>query len=268
MSRGEPCAEHCLLLRREPSGEADERVALLGEARGLFWVTARGARRSKKRFMGVLEPFTRGIFRTARVGRGEVLEDVEPASRWDRIPRDLGRYYVACYACEAVARLLRVGHPAPELFRVLAALLDDLQESEETAHMLWRALFEAALLEHQGIFPELDPELAEAETLVYDLDADHWGLPALGERPSPTRIELPRRAWTNFLELRELPLAEARARAPDLAGLRPVNRLTAYLLRYNLQLELNSARLLNAFQKKALELGAGSSPASEEGLRD
>ncbi len=47
-------------------GEADRRVALLGEVHGLLWITARGARRSKKRIVGLLEPFTRGLFRLSR----------------------------------------------------------------------------------------------------------------------------------------------------------------------------------------------------------
>jgi len=243
-------AEHAILLRREPRGEADERLALLGEERGLFWVTARGGRRSKKRFVGVLEPFTRATWDLVRKGRTEYVEAVEHVAPRDRVPRELGRYYSACYACEAASRVLRVGEPAPEVFALVRALLDDMQASLEVAHLLWRALLEAGLLESQGQFPELDPALATGESLAYDMTRSEWVPPGEGE--APTRVELPTTSWAGFLALRELPLAEARAASPPPEELRPVNRLVARLFRYQLQLDLRSASLLNKFQRDEL----------------
>lgn len=252
--------EHAVLLKVELRDEADKRLALLGEERGLFWVTAKGARKSKKRFVGVLEPFTRGIYRTARYGKGEYLDSVQVTGARDRIPGDLGRYYVACYASELVTRLLRAGSPAPRYFDLLTALLDDLQVSEETAHQLWRAVFEAGILELQGLWPGPGPDVEGAEWLAIDVTSGEVGVgeePSEEEREAPpvrgAKVVLGALLWEVFDRLRQIPLAEARRLAPPPAELRPMNRLTALMIRDQLQLELNSVRLLNQFQKRKLQ---------------
>jgi DNA repair protein RecO (recombination protein O) len=255
----EVAEEHAVLLKVELRDESDKRLALLGEERGLFWVTAKGARKSKKRFVGVLEPFTRGVYRTARYGKGEYLDSVDVTGARDRIPGDLGRYYVACYACELVSRLLRTGTPAPGYFDLLTALLDDLQVSEETEHQLWRAVFEAGILELQGLWPGPGPDVEGAEWLAIDVTTGEVSLgsaPEPGENESPpvrgAKVTIGALLWEVFERLRQLPLIEARRLAPPSAELRPMNRLTALMIRDQLQLELNSVRLLNQFQKRAL----------------
>ncbi|MCA9556542.1 MAG: DNA repair protein RecO [Myxococcales bacterium] len=260
-----------MLLKVELRDEADKRLALLGEERGLFWVTAKGARKSKRRFVGVLEPFTRGVYRVARYGKGEYLDSVQVTGARDRIPGDLGRYYVACYACELATRLLRVGTPAPGYFELVTGLLDDLQASEETAHQLWRAVFEAGVLELQGLWPAPTMDVEGAEWLAVDVTT---GEIAVGSAPEPGEAEAPpvRGAqvmvsallWEVFERLRQIPLAEARRLAPPVAELRPINRLTALMVRDQLQLELNSVRLLNQFQKRALEAAQAAAAPAEE----
>ena len=252
--------EHAVLLKVELRDEADKRLALLGEERGLFWVTAKGARKSKRRFVGVLEPFTRGVFRTARYGKGEFLDSVQPTASRDRIPGDLGRYYVACYACELTSRLLRTGSPAPGYFDLMAALLDDLQKSEETAHQLWRAVFEAGILELQGLWPSPSTDLEGAEWLAIDVTTGEIApteAPAPGEHESPpirgANVTIGALLWEVFERLRQIPFAEARRLAPPPQELRPMNRLTALMIRDQLQIALNSVRLLNQFQKRQLE---------------
>jgi DNA repair protein RecO (recombination protein O) len=245
--------EHAILLRSEDSGEADRRIALLGEEHGLLWVTARGARRSKKRFVGLLEPFTRGLFRLGRRKRTIYLEGVELQGRRDRIPGDLGRFYLASYLCELTSRALRVGSPAPEVFALLREHLDELQESSAVLHLRWRALFEADLLEIQGLFPRLDPELVEVGRATLDIHAGGWVSPSAAPIPGGLRVELPATIWARFLAARELPLSEVRKLSWPAQEMRLVNRITALLVRSHLQLRLNSEGLLNRFQRGALQ---------------
>ncbi len=245
-------SEQAILLRSEDTGESDKRLALLGETRGLYWVTAKGARKSKRRFVGVLEPFTRGTFIATQYKRTEYLDSVEVLSKRDRIPRHLGRFYLASYACEVLSKLLRVGSEAPEYFHLLAVLLDDMQTSDRVSHMLWRALFEIEILSLQGLLAEPDSDLLEHPTLTIDVAAGGWIPPGhLGS--GGTVLTVPTALWMQFLELREVSLEDARDQLPEESVLRPVNRILAYLMREQLQLPLKSARLLNQWQKKAMQ---------------
>lgn len=244
--------EHAILLRSEEAGEADRRLALLGETHGLLWVTARGARRSRKRFTGQLEPFTRGLFRLFRRKRTVYLEGVELRGGRDRIPGDLGRFYLAAYLCELVSRVLRVGDPSPECFALLREHLDELQEAPECRHLSGRALFEAGMLEILGLFPALDPELVEGESACLEIHEGRWVIPSAAPVPGGLRVEVPVTTWARFLAARESPLAVLRDEPWPADEMRVVNRITALLVRSHLQLRLNSERLLNDYQRKAL----------------
>lgn len=245
--------ERAILLRSEISGEADRRLALLCENQGLVWVTARGARRSRKRFTGLLEPFTQAIFRIQRSKRTLYLEGVDSPVRRDRIPSDLGRYYLACYACELVSRVLRVGQAAPEVYQLLRGLLVELQESPQVHHLAWRALFEAGLMEALGLFPALPPELVEGELACLEIHEGTWVAPSSAPLPGGLRVEVPITTWAHFLGLRDGGFVGCREFPWPVEEMRRVNRLTALLVRSHLQVKLHSASLLNGYQRQALE---------------
>jgi len=129
-------------------GESDLRVWVLGETRGVFTAMAKGGRKSRRRFMGRLEPFTCGIFQTATYKGRDYLEAIDVRLRGDRIARDLGRYYLACYACEACLTFLERGHGTEGFFELLRGLLEDLETAERFDDRVGRVAFEAGFLAH------------------------------------------------------------------------------------------------------------------------
>lgn len=54
--------ETAIVLRKQPYGDADEILTLLSHQKGLFKIFAKGSRRSKKRYQGLLEVFGHGRF--------------------------------------------------------------------------------------------------------------------------------------------------------------------------------------------------------------
>lgn len=249
--------EVAILLRSVAGGESDRLLTLLGEERGLFFATAKGARKSRRRFMGRLEPFTLGRFQTSRYHGRDYLDAVELIRGGERIGGDLGRYYLACYACEAVIVHLESEQPAPGVFSLLEGLLESASRAESFDDQVARAVFEAGFLQLQGLLPGYGPcEQCEAdgdsEGLVLDATRGEWTCPLHAGGVGTGRVLLERADWDLLEQLQEqgfptLPVPEgARAR------LRTVNRLTALLFLHQFPGRLRSATLLNAHQRAAL----------------
>lgn len=255
--RGHQQDDRGILLKAVDQGESDVAVFVLGESRGVFRAVAKGGRKSRRRFMGRLEPFTLGVFQTARYKGTDYLEAVDVRQRGDRISRRLGSYYLACYACEAALVHLEHGDPAREAFELLHALLTQMDE-EEVDDRVARAAFEAGFLELQGLLPDLgvchvcEARLGE-DPLVFDTIRAEWSCEAHVGPPAPGRVTLGALEWQLFEEVRErglpvLPLDPDRR--PDL---RAVNRLTALLFVHQFPRQLRSAALLNAHQAKEIQ---------------
>src|SRR3990172_5979436 len=97
-----------VVLRTIDYGEADRIVALLTRERGKVSVFARGARSSRRRFGGALEPFTllRLEARERRGGDLLALDSVAVERGFGAIRTDLARIACASYACELSPELL------------------------------------------------------------------------------------------------------------------------------------------------------------------
>lgn len=239
-------SEASVLLRHDAVGEADLRVWFLGAERGLFVAMAKGARKSRRRFMGRLEPFSRAWVRTAKHRGGDYLEEVTPRSRTDAIPGDLGRYYLACYACELISRNLQRDDPAPDTFDLLEELLERLQAPPGPDDQFLRAAFEARFLHQQGLLPV---EAMEGQG-TFDTVQGEW-VEGLDARAGPGRVGLAEDALELLRGMVTHPMPEA-APEVDRGVLRRVNRLTARLVAHQLPGRPRSAGLLNAHQAKAL----------------
>lgn len=247
-----------ILLAREPSQENDLRLAIFGETRGIFWITAKHARASKRRFGGRLQPFSRSRFFLARFRQTFVLDGVEVEAPRLQIPGDLARYYPACYLVEAARVALRAGSPQPVFFRLLDDLLRVLDEAQPAPHFLVRGRFERELLELLGSWPPAPPPLPQ---VTFGLDAQDWG----DSPPGPRHLRVDPKAYEVFEALAGLPLDTALAHDPGVDALRDLYRLSAHLLRYHLDRPLKSEKLLNEFQGKAIAaLEAASEVRSEE----
>ena len=144
-----------LVLRSIAYGDADAVVQLLARGRGRIAVFVRGAKTSRKRFGGALEPFGR-IEALVAEREGQELWSLREARVIEghaRLRDDLSRIAHAGYACELAHDLTRAGEPADGLFALLEDFLTRLASGAATSARL-RA-FELLALEAAGLQPEL-----------------------------------------------------------------------------------------------------------------
>src|SRR5512138_1358862 len=102
-----------IVLRVVDYGESDRIVTLLTRERGKVGAFARGARASKRRFSGLLEPFTL-LSAELTDRRGELLglESASALRAHGGIRTELARIAVAGYASELASELVRDAAPA------------------------------------------------------------------------------------------------------------------------------------------------------------
>ncbi len=114
-----------IVLRTVDYGERDRVVALLSRERGKLSAFARGARTSRRRFGGALEPFH---LVSAEVGERPgaelwTLREVTVECAFAGIRADLARIACAGYAIELARELVRDAEPHEELFDLVAGYL-------------------------------------------------------------------------------------------------------------------------------------------------
>lgn len=146
---------HAIVVGHADLGESDRIIRLLTAESGRISAVARGARRSKKRFAGALDPGTR-LDVTIRAGRGAlptlVSADIRHAP--NRARADFSRIAAMLYACEVCGALAPEGDDAARLFGLLEVWLDVL-EGEHTPGTASRIALEAKALTFAGLCPAL-----------------------------------------------------------------------------------------------------------------
>jgi DNA repair protein RecO (recombination protein O) len=145
-----------IVLRVVDTGESDRVVTLLTRERGKVGAFARGARASRRRFGGSLEPFTLLVAEVRERSGSELLglDQVSPLDAFGGIRADLARIACASYAAELARELVRDHEPHDDLFDALAAYLGRLATAPARPAAL-RA-FELAALRAAGLAPRLD----------------------------------------------------------------------------------------------------------------
>jgi DNA repair protein RecO (recombination protein O) len=145
-----------IVLRTVDYGESDRVATFLTREEGKLSAFARGARASRRRFGGALEPFTL-LVAEARIRAASDLLGLDSVSvlrGHGGIRSDLARIACAGYAAELSRELVRDREPHVELFDLLAAYLDLLDRSPARPAAL-RA-FELGALRAAGLSPRLD----------------------------------------------------------------------------------------------------------------
>jgi len=144
-----------LVLRAIAYGDSDAVVHLLVRGRGRISAFARGARSSRKRFGGALQPFQRVEALLAEREGQELwaLREARVVEGHGRLREDLHRIAHAGYAAELIHDLTRAGQPADALFALLDDFLSRLESGAATSARL-RAL-ELLALDAAGFAPEL-----------------------------------------------------------------------------------------------------------------
>ncbi len=148
--------QDALVLSHVDYGEADRIVTLFTRGRGRLSAFAAGARKSKRRFAGALEPGT--LVRAQLVeSRGETvrLDGVDVLQLFHHLREDLPRIARSLYCLELCRELLRDAQPHEELFDALLAYLTLLDQGGAGPTSLIK--FELDALAHTGFMPHFSP---------------------------------------------------------------------------------------------------------------
>jgi len=227
-----------IVLRTVDTGEADRVVTLLSRERGKVAAFARGARASRRRFGGSLEPFTLVRAEVRERAGAELLglESVAPLEAFGAIRGDLARIACAAYAAELARDLVRDHEPHEDLFDLLASYLAALDRAPALPAAL-RA-FELGALRAAGLLPRLDACARcgalrpEASGRAVRLDPAQGGILCAGCAPlaSPGAPSLSPEAVASLARLSAGGLAAASAeRLAPLAGREARDALGAFI---------------------------------------
>jgi DNA repair protein RecO (recombination protein O) len=150
-----PHAHEAIVLGHQDLGETDRIVRLAVVGRGRVDAVARGARASRRRFSGALDPGTR-LWVELRQSRGSMpyLGEVEVRHSPSRARSTLGRLTLLAWGCELIGSLVERELDADRLQHLLEVWLD-LLEGEVEPRSASRLAFEAKALAFAGLRPAL-----------------------------------------------------------------------------------------------------------------
>jgi DNA repair protein RecO (recombination protein O) len=148
-------SDEALVLSTVDYGEADRLVTLLTREHGKLTAFAAGARKSKRRFAGALEPYMRLRVQLVETRGATVrLDSADIVAGFYAARADLPLIARALYAVELCRELTRDHEPHPELFALLEGYLHKLDAKEAGPTSL--LAFELSALAHAGLMPRFD----------------------------------------------------------------------------------------------------------------
>jgi DNA repair protein RecO (recombination protein O) len=151
------CTTPAILLHRRSYGDYDLILTLLTRDRGKCTVMAKSARKSIKRFAGILEPFAdlQIVYRISR-GKGlPVLEEAVLLRPFGNIRTDIVKTAYASYWSELVFLWVEEGQAFGHLYDLLTFVLAALSE-DNLSDSLLSVLFQMRFIGQEGFQPVLE----------------------------------------------------------------------------------------------------------------
>jgi len=144
-----------IILRTRDHGESDRLVTFFASGQGKLTGIAKGARRSKKRFVHTLEPLSLvHLTYVERAPSGLVrIDGSELRNPFTALRQDLARLGYASLGAELVLELAPEREANPALFALFSQYLDRLEESADSEALA--LLFQARILSLSGFGPNL-----------------------------------------------------------------------------------------------------------------
>ncbi len=158
-------------------GESDLIVVLFTREQGRLAAIAKGARRSKKRFVNKLEPFTSLQVRLTPSRQSSLfrLDQAEIISSRPDLRFAYRRFAAASLICELTLHWTREADPDPDLYKLITWTLDQINHGKTQ----WAAtVFILRLLDLGGHRPVLDACVicGETSSTPHRLSYSHHGL--------------------------------------------------------------------------------------------
>ncbi len=147
---------HAVVLNSVDYAESDRILTFFTREHGKLSGIAKGARRSKKRFVGKLDPasalrlnfFHNGSHDLVRVDGADLIDG------FSDVKSDINRYSAACYLLELTSEMTREGQDLPAVYGLLSGFLG-LMNAGASSEALMR-FFEIRLLRQVGLLPRFD----------------------------------------------------------------------------------------------------------------
>lgn len=149
------CRTLALVLSVSDHAEADKIITFFSPDLGKVTAIAKGAKRSKQRFVNKLEVFSllHILYRSPRRDTLLFLVEADLENAFLALRNDFRRYIVAMLAVELVLRFTREHDPDPAVFSLLLWAMYSLDNGEDPLQVA--ALFHLRLLGAVGYRPEL-----------------------------------------------------------------------------------------------------------------
>lgn len=153
-----------VVLRTMRYGESSRIVTLLTREKGKVGTLAKGARRTKSRFGGALQPMAYvQVVLYFREQRGlQTLTEASYIETHSRVTQNLTHISVGLRLIELVSALLPEGEPNPSVFNLLVTTLRALDETEEAFAPNLLPFFQLRLAIVLGFAPAVRKEEVEA----------------------------------------------------------------------------------------------------------
>jgi len=140
-----------IVLLRKEVGEGDKSVIIYTSRFGKIETQAKGARRIKSRFSGIIEPFS---FLEISFWWGEhtsIIREAKIIKSFSSLREDTEKMEQAAFITKAINGLVGLYHPDDKIFKLL---LDGLLWIEEKPGFLIKPLFIFKLISILGLFPD------------------------------------------------------------------------------------------------------------------
>ena len=191
-----------IVLRISPVKEADLIASILTENNGKISVFARGARKSKKRYMGGIDVFDCALFEYVQKGEQDLyfLNSLCQREVWTKIRNSLKTFALSSLCIEATNIFAHEGDPEGKfLFAPLRTCMRELNQADnpKTAYQITVQYF-LELLSISGYDP-LHAELEVSE------DVSHWWQAILqeGSNITPQKDEVITSSLSSLVGLSE-----------------------------------------------------------------
>ncbi len=147
-----------IVLRRREYGDFDLIITLLTPDQGKRTLIAKAAKKSTKRFPGILEPFNT-LQVTFSQGQRKGMPVLEEADLGQQPPGPIRSDFIktayASYWAECISVWMEEGEVRPDIFGLLAYVLRALSDDSMSPAML-SILFQMRFVGHEGLRPVLE----------------------------------------------------------------------------------------------------------------
>ncbi len=146
-----------IVLQRRQYGDFDLIVTVLSSDHGKRTLIAKSAKKSAKRFPGILEPFNhlRIAFRETRRKGMPILEEATLYRTLGNLRSDFLKTAYASYWVESINIWIEEGRVQADIYHLLEFALQALDAGEMDAAML-SILFQMRFIGHEGLHPVLE----------------------------------------------------------------------------------------------------------------